>query len=43
MMMCQATLFQPYIFQAKPAPTTAQIEIVVKSAMHLFLAGYRAR
>lgn len=43
MMMCQATLFQPYIFQAKPAPTTTQIETVVKSAMHLFLAGYRPR
>ncbi|KQW22050.1 TetR family transcriptional regulator [Afipia sp. Root123D2] len=43
MMMCQATLFQPYIFQAKPAPTAAQIETVVKSAMRLFLAGYRRK
>lgn len=43
MMMCQATLFQPYIFQAKPAPNTAQIEAVVASAIHLFLAGYRPR
>jgi hypothetical protein len=43
MMMCQATLFQPYIFQAKPAPNTAQIEAVVKSAIHLFMAGYRPR
>jgi hypothetical protein len=41
--MCQATLFQPYIFQAKPAPTAAQIEVVVKIAMHLFLAGYQPR
>lgn len=43
MMMCQATLFQPYIFQAKPAPNAAQIEAVVKSAIHLFMAGYRPR
>lgn len=41
MMMCQATLFQPYIFQAKPAPTPAQIATVVESATRVFLAGYR--
>jgi AcrR family transcriptional regulator len=40
MMMCQATLFQPYIFQAKPAPTPAQIAIVVESATRVFLARY---
>lgn len=43
MMMCQATLFQPYIFQAEPAPNIARIETVVKSAMRLFLAGYRLK
>jgi AcrR family transcriptional regulator len=41
MMMCQATLFQPYVFQAKPAPTADQIKTVVDSATRLFLAGYR--
>lgn len=43
MMMCQATLFQPYIFQAKPAPTPAQITTVVESATRMFLAGYRVK
>jgi len=43
MMMCQATLFQPYIFQARPAPTSAQIEPVVNSAIRIFLASYRAK
>lgn len=40
MMMCQATLFQPYIFQVRPVPTTEQIVTVVDSATRLFLAGY---
>lgn len=39
-MMCQASLFQPYIFQVRPAPTPAQIATVVDSATRLFLAGY---
>ncbi len=43
MMMCQATLFQPYIFQAKPAPTPAQIATVVESATRVFLAGHRVK
>lgn len=43
MMMCQATLFQPYIFQVKPAPTPAEIRTVVDSATRVFLAGYRAK
>jgi len=41
MMMCQATLFQPYIFQARPAPAADQIEPVVESAVRMFLARYR--
>lgn len=41
MMMCQATLFQPYIFQARPAPSAAQIAQVVSSATRIFLAAYR--
>ena len=43
MMMCQATLFQPYIFQAKPAPSAQQIERVVESATLMFLSAYRAK
>ena len=42
MMMCQATLFQPYVFQAKPAPTPQQIARVVDSATRIFLSAYKA-
>lgn len=42
MMLCQASLFQPYVFQVKPAPTAAEIKAVVDSATRMFLAGYRA-
>jgi hypothetical protein len=41
MMSCQATLFQPFIFQAKPTPTRAEIDKVVDSAVRMFLAAYR--
>jgi AcrR family transcriptional regulator len=41
MMSCQATLFQPFIFQAKPTPTAAEIDKVVSSAVRMFLAAYR--
>jgi len=41
MMSCQATLFQPFIFQAKPSPTTSEIDKVVNSAVRVFLAAYR--
>ena len=41
--MCQATLFQAFIFQAKPAPSTEQIAAVVDSATRVFLAAYRAK
>lgn len=43
MQMCQATLFQPYIFQAKAAPTSEQIVIVVQSALRVFLAAYQPK
>ena len=43
MQMCQATLFQPYIFQAKPAPSPEQISVVVNSATRMFLANYRPK
>jgi AcrR family transcriptional regulator len=41
MMSCQATLFQPFIFQAKPTPTDADVGKVVDSALRMFLAAYR--
>ena len=41
MMCCQATLFMPFIFQAKPAPSSAEIATVVGSAVRMFLAAYR--
>jgi hypothetical protein len=40
--MCQATLFQPFIFQAAPAPSAARIARVVESATRVFLAAYQA-
>jgi AcrR family transcriptional regulator len=40
MQMCQATLFQPFIFQAAPLPSPARIEHVVASATRMFLAAY---
>jgi AcrR family transcriptional regulator len=43
MQMCQATLFQPFIFQAAPAPSAARIAQVVKSATRIFLAAYQAK
>jgi AcrR family transcriptional regulator len=41
--MCQATLFQPFIFQAAPAPAPERITYVVESATRIFLAAYQAR
>jgi AcrR family transcriptional regulator len=41
MMMCQASLFLPFIFQAAPAPSPERILQVVGSATHMFLAAYR--
>jgi AcrR family transcriptional regulator len=42
LMMCQASLFLPFIFQAAPAPSRERIEQVVDSATRMFLAAYRA-
>jgi AcrR family transcriptional regulator len=42
MMMCQASLFLPFIFQAAPAPSPERISQVVDSAIRMFLAAYRA-
>jgi hypothetical protein len=43
MQMCQATLFQPFIFQAAPAPSAERIAHVVESATRMFLAAYRVK
>jgi AcrR family transcriptional regulator len=41
LMMCQASLFLPFIFQAAPAPSPERIAQVVDSATRMFLAAYR--
>lgn len=38
--MCQATLFQPYLFQVKPSPAPDDIARVVAAATRVFMAGY---
>ncbi len=43
MLMCQASLFLPFIFQAAPAPSAERIAQVVGSATRMFLAGYQTR
>jgi AcrR family transcriptional regulator len=43
MQMCQATLFQAFIFQAKPSPSPDQIATVVDSATRVFFAAYRPK
>src|SRR6266566_9473197 len=43
MMMCQATLFLPFVFQAAPAPSAERIAQVVESATRMFLAAYRTK
>ncbi len=43
MLMCQASLFLPFIFQAAPPPSREHIVQVVDSATQMFLAAYRAR
>ena len=43
MMMCQASLFLPFVFQAAPAPSADHIAQVVESATRMFLAAYQAR
>ena len=41
MQMCQATLFQAFIFQAAPSPSPERIAAVVDSATQVFFAAYR--
>jgi AcrR family transcriptional regulator len=40
MLMCQASLFLPFIFQAAPAPSAERIKEVVDSAVRMFLSAY---
>lgn len=43
MKCCQATLFMPFLFHAKPAPTLDEITTVVDSATRMFLAAYQVK
>ena len=43
MMVCQASLFLPFIFQAAPPPSAERIAQVVDSATRMFLAAYRGK
>lgn len=42
-MVCQASLFLPFIFQAAPAPSTERMTEVVERATEMFMAMYRAK
>ena len=42
-LMCQATLFLPFIFQGAPAPSTHEVQRVVASAVRMFLAAYATK
>src|SRR5712675_46555 len=43
MLMCQASLFLPFIFQAAPPPSPERIKLVIDSATRMFLAAYQKR
>ena len=43
MLMCQASLFLPFIFQAAPPPSPERIKTVIDSAVRMFLAAYRVK
>jgi AcrR family transcriptional regulator len=43
LLLCQASLFLPFIFQAAPPPSAERMTQVVESASRMFLAAYRAR
>jgi AcrR family transcriptional regulator len=43
MLMCQASLFLPLIFQAAPPPSAERMTEVVESATRMFLAAYRVK
>ena len=43
MLMCQASLFLRFIFQAAPPPSSKRIAEVVESATRMFLAAYQVK
>ena len=43
MMMCQASLFLPFVFQAAPPPSAERMAQVVESARRMFLAAYQMK
>jgi AcrR family transcriptional regulator len=43
LLMCQASLFLPFIFQAAPAPSPERIKEVVASAVRMFMAAYAVK
>ena len=43
MLMCQASLFLPFVFQAAPPPSRERIAEVVESATRMFLAAYQVQ
>jgi len=43
MLMCQASLFLPFVFQAAPPPSAERITQVIESATRVFLAAYGAK
>jgi AcrR family transcriptional regulator len=43
MLMCQASLFLPFVFQAAPPPSAERMAQVVESARRMFLAAYQTR
>jgi len=43
MLMCQASLFLPFIYQAAPAPSQEQITRVVNDAVRTFLAAHAVK
>ena len=43
MLLCQASLFLPFIFQAAPPPSAERITEVIESATRMFLAAYQAK
>jgi AcrR family transcriptional regulator len=42
-LMCQASLFLPFVFQVAPAPSPERAGAVVDSATRIFLAAYGAK
>ena len=43
MLMCQASLFLPFIFQAAPPPSPERVKAVIDSATRMFLAAYQVK